>query len=119
MHTWGQDGIKDISAKVAEVGDGEGAGLELVGGQLLGARALHEVGPVAADLIDVGGVRVLDHGGDQATVRHRHRKRNIDVLVVCDTVAVRRACCIRHPRLSISAIVSQKTPSQELRISML
>lgn len=100
QRTGGQDGVKDIGAKVAEVGDGEGAGLELVGRQLLGSRALHEVGPVAADLVDVRRVRVLDHGRDQAAVRHGHRQRHIDVLVVGDAVAVRCARCTHTIALS-------------------
>ena len=50
--TWRQNGIKGVGAKIAEIGDGEGAGLELIGRQLLGACALHQVCPVAANLQD-------------------------------------------------------------------
>ena len=93
QRTRGQDGIEDVGAEVAKVGDGEGAGLEFVGRELLGARALHQVGPIAADLVDVRAVRVLDHRRDQAAVRHRHRQCHIDVLVVRRPVAVSRARC--------------------------
>lgn len=91
--TGGQDGVEDVGAKVAEVGDGEGSRLEFVWRQLLGARALDQVGPVAGDLVDVGCVRIFDHRCDEAAVGHRHRQRHIDALVVCHPVAVRRTRC--------------------------
>ena len=41
----------------------------------------------------------LDDGGDQAAVWHGHSQCDVDVLVVGDAVAVRRARC-RQPLLS-------------------
>ena len=54
-----QDGIKAVCSVHAQVGDGEGPAVELVRGQLLGSRPLHQIGPAAADLVDVCFVRIL------------------------------------------------------------
>lgn len=61
--TWGQDGVKGVWAVHAHVGDGEGAAVKLVGCKLLAARSLHQVSPVAAELVDVRLVSVLQRAG--------------------------------------------------------
>ena len=40
----------------------------------------------------------LDDRGDEAAVRHCNRNGNVDVLIVCDALAISRACCTRHKR---------------------
>lgn len=51
--TWRQDRVKGVDAKHAQVADGECAAVVLIRGQLLAACTLHQVSPVAGQLVDV------------------------------------------------------------------
>ena len=48
----------------------------------------------SAYLVDVCGVSILNHGRDEATVWHGHSQGDIDVLIVCDAIAVSGAGCM-------------------------
>jgi hypothetical protein len=50
--------------------------------------ALDEVAPVAGQLVEVGLLGVLEHGGDEAAVGHGHGEGDVDVGVVGDAGAV-------------------------------
>ena len=52
-HTWWQDCVECVDAEHAQVADGECAAVVLIRGQLLAASTLHQVGPVAGQLVDV------------------------------------------------------------------
>lgn len=54
-----QDGIEAVRSIHAQIGDGEGPAVKLIRGQLFGSRPLHQIGPAAADLVDVCFVRIL------------------------------------------------------------
>mmetsp|Transcript_14451 Transcript_14451/g.36932 ORF Transcript_14451/g.36932 Transcript_14451/m.36932 type:complete len:243 (+) Transcript_14451:217-945(+) len=81
-----QDRVEGVGAKHAEVSDREGARVVLVGAELLLQRAFHKVLPISGNRVNVGRLRVLKHGRDEAAIGQRHRIGNIDVLVVDDRV---------------------------------
>ena len=84
---WLMIGVPKRLPNDAGVGDREGAALDLVDLELLGARALGQVVHRAGEAEDVLLVGVVDHGHDQAPVE-RHRHADVDVLLVDDRVAV-------------------------------
>lgn len=65
---WGvDDGCELLDAHHAHVGDGEGAALVLVGGELVGTSAGDEILDLVGDGGQALGVGVGDNGGDQAS----------------------------------------------------
>ena len=101
---WLMIGVPNCSPKMPGVGKREGAARDLIGLQLLAARALGHIGDGARDAEEVLLLRLLDDRNDQAPVE-RHRDADVDVLVVADGVAFHRrvddrdACAAwRRPR---------------------
>ncbi len=69
-------------------------------------------------LVEIGGVGVLQHRRDEATVGHGHRQRDVDIGVVGNAAAVRRAGCGKansagERRMPVSA--SAKIPTAPMR----
>ena len=83
------DGHAELLAEDARVGQREGAAQDLVGFELLAARALGEVGDGARDAQEVLLLGLLDDGNDEAPLQ-RHGDADVDVPVVADGVALHR-----------------------------
>ena len=80
------DGRAELLAEDAGVGDGEGAGADFVGLELLGAGALGQIGDGAGDAQEAVLLGLLDDGNDQSPFE-RDGDADVDVLVVADGVA--------------------------------
>ena len=80
------DGRAELLSEDAGVGDGEGAGADFVGLELLGAGALGEIGDGAGDAEEALFFGVLDDGNDESPVE-RDGDADVDVLAVADGVA--------------------------------
>ena len=74
------DGRAELLAEDAGVGDGEGAGADFVGLELLAAGALGQIGDGAGDAEEVFFFGLLDDGDDEAPVQ-RDGDAEVDVLV--------------------------------------
>ena len=81
----GQDRVEAVHAEHAEVGDGEVAAGVVRGAETGAASLLHQVLPLATNLVHVGAGGVLEHGGDEALLE-RHGDGDVHLLVVHDGV---------------------------------
>ena len=80
------DGVERVDAIGSQVGDGDGAAIEFIGLQFLFACACGEVFDLAGNLKEGLGLRIFDHGGDQAIV-DRDCDRDADGGILNDVVA--------------------------------
>ena len=75
----------ELAAEDAGVGEREGRSGGFVGLELLGARALGQIGDGAGDVDEAARLRLLDDGHDQAPLQ-RDGDAEVDVGVVVDGV---------------------------------
>src|ERR1700683_1771342 len=83
------DGKAKDGAKLARIGDGEGGTFDVVGLELLVARALAKIGDAALQAEKVQVSRILHDGNDQAPVES-DRYAHVDLAVIADVIAFNR-----------------------------
>ncbi len=76
-------GGREDAAEAAEIGDGEGSSLHLIGAELAGTGSGGQVHDVALQTDDVLLVGVADHGHDQAVLKS-HGHAEVDVAMIDD-----------------------------------